>query len=88
MLFTDATSSYVAPLEIMNPAKMTVDQVCDWLLLIGFEEYRVIFATNDINGEALRILLSQELREFGVCSSEDRGGILAARDLLFRDFED
>ncbi len=67
---------------------MTVDQVCEWLLLIGYEEYRIVFAANDINGEALRILLSQELRQFGVCSSEDRIGILAARDLLFRDVED
>lgn len=58
---------------------ITINDVRDWLHRIGFEQYESVFLTNDINGEVLKTLTSEELRDdLGITNLRHRRDILDA----------
>ncbi len=50
---------------------MSID-VGDWLRGLGLEQYLAAFTANDIDGEVLRRLTADDLRELGVVSIGQR----------------
>src|SRR5438552_5431218 len=52
--------------------------VAEWLRGLGFEQYEPAFRDNDIDGEVLRRLTAEDLRELGVASIGHRRRLLDA----------
>src|SRR6266436_4717890 len=52
--------------------------VAEWLRVLGLEQYAPAFRDNDIDGEVLRRLTGEDLRELGVRSIGHRRKLLAA----------
>lgn len=56
-------SSDGSSVEHGNPKVSTIDDVRNWLHCVGFPQYVDLFAENEVNGEILRTLTSEELRD-------------------------
>src|SRR5690242_21945732 len=52
--------------------------IADWLRGLGLEQYAAAFRDNDIDGEILRRLTAEDLRELGVASIGHRRRLLDA----------
>jgi hypothetical protein len=52
--------------------------VAEWLRGLGLEQYALAFRDNDIDGEVLRQLTGEDLRELGVTSIGHRRRLLSA----------
>ena len=52
--------------------------VAEWLRGVGLEQYAPAFRDNDIDGEVLRRLTAEDLRELGVASVGHRRRLLDA----------
>src|ERR1700740_2698089 len=52
--------------------------VAEWLRGLGLEQYTPAFRDNDIDGEVLRRLTAEDLRELGVVSNGQRRPLLHA----------
>jgi len=52
--------------------------VAEWLRELGLEEYALVFRDNNIDGEVLRRLTAEDLRELGVASIGHRRRLLDA----------
>ena len=53
-------------------------EITDWLRGLGLEQYAAAFRDNDIDGEILRRLTAEDLRELGVASIGHRRRLLDA----------
>ena len=60
----------------------TTKDVAEWLGGLGLEQYAPAFRDNDIDGEVLRQLTSEDLRELGVRSVGHRRRLLDAISAL------
>src|SRR5262249_27865969 len=58
--------------------RATLMDVAEWLRGLGLERYVPVFRDNDIDGEVLRRLTSEDLRELGVRSVGQRRRLLYA----------
>ena len=58
--------------------RATPMDVAEWLRGLGLEQYAPAFRDNDIDGEVLRRLTSEDLRELGVASVGHRRRLLDA----------
>jgi hypothetical protein len=56
--------------------------IAEWLRGLGLERYAPAFCDNDIDGEVLRRLTAEDLRELGVTSIGHRRRLLDAIALL------
>ena len=52
--------------------------VAEWLRGLGLDQYAPVFRANDIDGEVLRRLTAEDLRELGVASIGHRRRLLDA----------
>ena len=52
--------------------------IAEWLRGLGLDQYLPAFRANDIDGEVLRRLTAEDLRELGVASIGHRRGLLDA----------
>src|SRR5438067_11940906 len=52
--------------------------VAEWLRGLGLEQYEAAFRDNDIDGEVLRRLTAEDLRELGIASIGHRRRLLDA----------
>src|SRR5215470_11005550 len=67
VMLAEACRSWAAPMD-----------VAEWLRGLGLEQYAPAFRDNDIDGEVLRRLTGEDLRELGVTSIGHRRRILDA----------
>src|SRR6516225_4653518 len=58
--------------------RATPMDVAEWLRGLGLEQYALAFRDNDIDGEVLRQLTGEDLRELGVTSIGHRRRLLSA----------
>ena len=58
--------------------RATPMDVVEWLRGLGLEQYEPVFRDNDIDGEVLRRLTGEDLRELGVASVGHRRRLLDA----------
>ena len=56
----------------------TAMDIAEWLRGLGLDQYLPAFRTNDIDGEVLRRLTAEDLRELGVASIGHRRRLLDA----------
>src|SRR5262249_22202717 len=75
--WTECRPGGVMVLEACRFAATPMD-VADWLRGLGFEQYAPAFRDNDIDGEVLRRLTGEDLRELGVTSIGHRRRLLDA----------
>ena len=61
-----------------SSSSATTKDVAEWLRGLGLEQYGPAFRDNDIDGEVLRQLTSEDLRELGVRSIGHRRRLLDA----------
>jgi hypothetical protein len=52
--------------------------VAAWLSRLGLEQYAELFRDNDIDGEILRVMTADDLKELGISSFGHRRRLLAA----------
>ncbi|RKO89507.1 sterile alpha motif/pointed domain-containing protein [Blyttiomyces helicus] len=65
-----ATAITTRPSRIVD--SWTVDDVCEWLGTVGFEDAVASFRDHDITGEVLLALGSSELKDMGIVSTGKR----------------
>src|SRR5713226_9199809 len=58
--------------------RATLMDVAEWLRGLGFGQYATVFRDNDIDGEVLRRLTAEDLRDLGVASVGHRRRLLDA----------
>ena len=63
------------------PTEIAVD-VAEWLRGLGLDQYLPAFRANDIDGEVLRRLTAEDLRELGIASISHRHRLLDATAAL------
>mmetsp|Transcript_16042 Transcript_16042/g.34739 ORF Transcript_16042/g.34739 Transcript_16042/m.34739 type:complete len:237 (+) Transcript_16042:351-1061(+) len=72
--------------EHARPTVRTVDDVIEWLTAVGYPDYIETFRVNEVNGEILRTLSSEELRDdLGVQNLKHRRDILDGINELVRE---